>query len=379
MDAGFALSHARTNPVLGIRSGGRHPSRVAVHRSGFAYHGVGNLEIDAPSHRANSRVAMTSYVSSNKDAGPLLSFDSVTKLYGTVIGVNDLKLDIPRGAHGLLGPNGSGKTTIINLITGQLKPTLGRVRVFGASPWRDQAILGRIGLCPAMDVLHRTITGLQWVTFLMELQGYSRSEAGDRAVDSLRRVGMEHAMQREIGGYSRGMKQRVKLAQAIAHDPEFLILDEPFNGLDPVGRHEMTELLAQWIADGRSLLLASHVLHEVEEVCKSFLLISNGRVLASGSADDVRQMLADVPSEIVIQCDRPKKLARRIFEDDAVDSVTVTQDSIIVSSQRPLRVYEQLPQWCIDSEAEVQEVSAPDETLQALFHSLMKIHRGEVT
>lgn len=309
----------------------------------------------------------------------LMSFESVTKLYGTVIGVNDLSLELTQGAHGLLGPNGSGKTTFINLITGQLRPTLGRVSVFGRSPWNDTSILARIGLCPAMDVLHRTVTGIQWVSFLMELQGFSTKDAKQRAVQALERVGMAHAMHREIGGYSRGMKQRTKLAQAIAHEPEFLILDEPFNGLDPVGRHEMATLLAEWIASGKSLLLASHILHELEAICESFMLICNGRVLASGTASEVNSMLADVPSDIIVRCDRPKEFARFVMTDDAVRTVSLDDEKVVISTQNALHVFERIPQWCSEVGVAVHEVSSSDESLQELFHSLMRIHRGEAS
>ena len=242
----------------------------------------------------------------------MISLTNVTKLYGTVIGVNDVTLTLQCGAHGLLGPNGAGKTTFLNLITGQLKPTLGQIRMFGGDPWNNAAMLRRIGFSPGDEAMYSNVSGLEWVRFLVELHGFHRRDAHQRAVWALERLGMTDAMRRPIGSYSRGMRQRTKLAQAIAHEPEFLILDEPFNGLDPVGRHMVTELLCDWTRRGGSLLLASHILHEVEAISPSFLLICGGRLLASGTAEEVNALLADVPNRIEIACNRPQKLARRL-------------------------------------------------------------------
>ncbi len=185
----------------------------------------------------------------------MIRFEHVTKLYKTVIGVNDVSLDLAPGAYGLLGPNGSGKTTFINLIIGQLRPTIGSVRVFGQNPWSRSELLRRIGICPAIDVLLPNVTALDWVQYLVRLHGFDAAEATLRAKNALELVGMQHAMRRPIGTYSLGMRQRTKIAQAIAHDPELLILDEPFNGLDPVGRHELTELFLR-VDQGRKELPA---------------------------------------------------------------------------------------------------------------------------
>ena len=173
----------------------------------------------------------------------MIELKGVTRLYGSVIGVNDLNLEIPTGAYGLVGPNGSGKTTFINLLIGQLRPTIGSVRVLGVDPWRRRKILRQIGLCPATDVLYPNVTARQWVQYQVRLHGFSRADSKQLALEALEYVDMTSAMDREMGTYSLGMRQRTKIAQAIAHRPELLILDEPYNGLDPVGRHAMTQLL----------------------------------------------------------------------------------------------------------------------------------------
>ena len=244
----------------------------------------------------------------------MIEFQGVTKLYGRVIGVNDVSLTLPPGAHGLLGPNGSGKSTLLNLVTGQLKPSLGSVRVLGETPRNNAALHLQIGYCPGSEGLYTNVSGFEWVRFLQQLHGMSNSEAHEAAVTALDLVGMSEHMHRPIATYSRGMRQRTKLAQAIAHDPNLLILDEPFNGLDPIARHDMTVLLRDWIDQGKSLLLASHVLHEVESITRSFLLICGGRLLASGTAEEVHQLLANVPNELTVHCDRPRALAERFLK-----------------------------------------------------------------
>jgi len=309
----------------------------------------------------------------------MIEFRNVTKLYGSVIGVNDISMSLEAGAYGLLGPNGSGKTTFINLILGQLRPTIGQVTVFGGNPWNSDAMLRRIGICPAVEVLYSNVSAYEWVRYLVQLHGIGRVQAGHLAVEALTRVGLGDAMLRRMGSYSLGMRQRAKLAQAFAHNPDLLILDEPFNGLDPIGRHEMTEFLREWIRGGKSVLLASHILHEVEAISPSFLLICGGRLLASGSPEEVHSMLADVPNEIRIRCNRPSELARQMLENADVTSIRFdnTNDELVVSTNHSLSVYSALPSWVSSNGIQIDELRSSDESLQSLFGSLMRIHRGE--
>jgi ABC-2 type transport system ATP-binding protein len=310
----------------------------------------------------------------------MIRFEHVTKLYKTVIGVNDVSIELAPGAYGLLGPNGSGKTTFINLILGQLRPTIGSVRVFDQNPWQRNELLRRIGICPAIDILLPNVTALDWVQYLVRLHGFAAPEALRRAESALETVGMQHAMRRPIGTYSLGMRQRCKIAQAIAHDPDLLILDEPFNGLDPVGRHELTSLFLKWIAAGKSFLLASHLLHEVEAIQPAFLLISGGRFLASGSSQEVRSMLANLPNEVHVRVDRPQELAARLCEIDSVDSVRIDAHlkEVLISTRRPLVLCEKLPAIVCEGGFKVVEVRSGKESLQQLFTTLMRMHRGEV-
>ena len=308
----------------------------------------------------------------------MIRLEHVTKLYGSVIGVNDISLSLPQGAYGLLGPNGSGKSTLLNLITGQLRPTLGTVRALDCRPWNNTDLFRRIGVCPEQQVVYPNVTGLDWVHYLLKLHGFSSREATKRAEQALDQVGLADAMRRPMGGYSRGMRQRAKLAQAMAHDPELLILDEPFGGLDPVGRHNMTQRLQEWIAAGKGLLLASHILYEVEAITQSFLLICGGRLLASGSAEEVHALLADVPNEIRIRCNDTAQLARRLLDSDTVESLRFTDDGrgLVLATRSPATVYNRLAQWIAGTEIRIDELRSTDDSLQALFDSLLRIHRG---
>ena len=313
----------------------------------------------------------------------VIQFQSVTKLYGKVLGVNDITLELPRGAYGLLGPNGAGKSTLLNLLTGQLLPTRGTVRVLGLNPRNNPDLMRRIGFCPGFEGMYASISGLEWVIYLLELQGYAHRAARKLALDCMELVGMVEGMYRPISSYSRGMRQRTKLAQAISHEPELLILDEPLSGLDPIGRAQMTDLLRNWIAMGRSIIIASHVLHEIEALTQSFLLISGGRVLASGTAEEVHELLFDVPLEIYVKCNDLRRFAAKTLEANLADSAKIRRTNfgdevVVLSTRHASRISSMIPEWMKDDGLEIYEIRTADDSLQSLFNSLMKIHRGEL-
>ena len=309
----------------------------------------------------------------------MILLENVTKLYGTVVGVNEISVELTEGIYGLLGPNGSGKTTLINLILGQLKPTLGKVSLFGQNPWQQSQLLRRVGLCPSLEVNYPLVTGLDWVTYMVELHGFDFVAAKRRAMDALAAVRLTDAMNRPMRNYSLGMRQRAKIAQAIAHDPDLLILDEPFSGLDPIGRHEMSEYLKTWATKGKSLILASHILHEVEAVKPSFLLISGGRLLASGSPAEVRSILTSAPARLVIRSSDSKKLASHLIDECPLDSLEFSKDGqLIVTTRHSQTTLESVTRLAASGQLEVSEIAATDDSLKTLFSTLMKIHRGEL-
>ncbi|MCA9061930.1 MAG: ABC transporter ATP-binding protein [Planctomycetaceae bacterium] len=313
----------------------------------------------------------------------MIEFDSVTKMYGKVLGVNDICLSLPTGAYGLLGPNGAGKSTLLNLLTGQLVPSRGTVRVLGHKPRNNPDLMRRIGYCPGFEGMYSRTSGLEWVRFLLRMQGAGPKRAHQRAIECMEIVGMTHAMWRPISSYSRGMRQRTKLAQAIAHDPELLILDEPLSGLDPVGRSQMTNLLRDWIALGRSIIIASHVLHEIEALTESFLLISGGRLLASGTAEEVHQLLDNVPMELQIRSSQPRRLASLLLQHEVADTARVGitdsgDEVLIITTRQASQVSGYLPEWIDSENLQIYEMRTADDSMQSLFNSLMKIHRGEL-
>ncbi len=308
----------------------------------------------------------------------MIELHHLTKLYGLVCGINDFDLHLAPGAYGLVGPNGSGKTTLINLITGNLRPTLGFVKVLGGNPWRDRNVRQRIGLCPASDLLLPNATGFQWVRYLATLSGLSSRVAAQKAAECLAKLNMQDAMHQPIGSYSLGMRQRTKLAQALVHDPQLLILDEPFNGLDPIARHDLSTLLRQWSANGKSILLASHVLHELEAVTDSFLMIHGGRLLASGPARDVPTMLSDFPQQVCIEGDGLGLVARHLAGESWISELRFSRDhrQLHIAATDPVLLHAQLRKLACEAGVEIHQVKSPEGNLTSAFETLVHIQKG---
>jgi ABC-2 type transport system ATP-binding protein len=305
----------------------------------------------------------------------MISLEHATKLYGSVIGVNDVTVDLADGAHGLLGPNGAGKTTFLGLITGQLRPTLGSVRVFGLPAFGNPRVLRRIGYCPATDLLDRTTTPFEWVRYLVRLSGFAAAEAARRAEGSLEQVGLAAAARRPVATLSKGMRQRAKLAGAIAHDPDLLVLDEPFNGLDPVARHDLVSLVRGW-ASTRSLIVASHLLHEVESLDAGLAVILGGRLVASGTAAEIRGLVDTLPSEVRVRCVEPRRFAGLALRIDGVEGVRYEGDMVAVATRRPAAFVEQAVALAVEEGLGLREVAAADRSLEGIFGQLVRLHRG---
>ncbi len=310
----------------------------------------------------------------------LLNVHHASRFYGTVIGVNDLTFELPVGAYGLVGPNGAGKSTLIGMLTGALSPSLGTVRVFGSNPRTTPSNLARIGLCPASDVLIPNVIARDWIRLQLRMLGMDAVNANRRTDEVLEWVGLQHAAKHSIGSFSLGMRQRCKIAQAIAHRPDLLILDEPFNGLDPIGRLEIVELLKSWVHQGRSVLLASHVLHEVEGITDAFILIYGGRLLAIGSSGELRGMMAELPREVVIESPHAPNIAERLVAQTWVNWVRIIDDrqAIRVAVLEPLRLYQTLAHWVVHEELKVVRLQGADGDLASLFRLLVSRHRGQL-
>jgi ABC-2 type transport system ATP-binding protein len=243
----------------------------------------------------------------------------LSRWYGIVMGLNNVSFDIEPGLTGLVGPNGAGKSTLIQIITGQLQPSSGRLTVFGEEPWNNPRLLVRIGYCPEGEAVPKDLRPMEWLMGLALLSGLDSAKVPQRCETILEKIGLsrEHWSKR-MAQYSKGMKQRVKLAQGLLHEPELLVLDEPMNGLDPMGRQEMATILQGLAAGGVSILISSHILSELESLCKNILILNWGRILASGSQKEIRNDLKNWSEELSIQCDAPEKLARHLFDADAL-------------------------------------------------------------
>ena len=305
----------------------------------------------------------------------MIEIRHLTKLYGPVIGVNDVTVDLGAGAHGLLGPNGAGKTTFLGLITGQLRPTMGSVRVFGEPPFGNARVLRRIGFCPAADLGERAATATEWVTYLVRLSGFAPPAAAARASAALEQVGLAAAARRPLATLSKGMRQRAKLAGAIAHDPDLLVLDEPFVGLDPVARHELVELVRGW-ARTRSLIVASHLLHEVETLDAGLAVILGGRLVASGTAAEIRDLVDAMPVELKVRTAAPRRFAEIACGIDGVDAVRIDGDVVVVATRRPAAVLEEAVPRAVDEGLGVSELVPADRSLEGIFGRLVRLHRG---
>ena len=306
-------------------------------------------------------------------ARPVVETTSVSKWYGQVIGLNDVTVTVPAGITGLLGPNGAGKSTLMKLMTGQLKPSKGAITVLGQPIWGNPAIFFRIGFCPDQDAFYDRMTGLEWVSALVRLNGYSEAEADEAARRALDMVDLLEAGGKKIGSYSKGMRQRVKLAQAIVHDPELLILDEPLSGMDPIGRRKTIRLVKDWARAGKSIIVSSHILHEIEAMTSNILLIHNGRILAEGNVHQIRDLIDTHPHTVYIRSADPRGLARRFLAHDDVISLTFEDGAVVVQTAAPDGFYTRLTELAASGEAgEIAEVTSPDDNLQAVFQYLVK-------
>ena len=306
-------------------------------------------------------------------SAPVVAADRVSKWYGQVIGLNDVSVEVGPGVTGLLGPNGAGKSTFLKLITGQLKPSKGAVRVLGEPVWGNPGLFFRLGFCPEQDSFYERMTGLEWVTALTRLNGLSDTDATDAARRALDTVDLLDAANKKIGAYSKGMRQRVKLAQAVVHDPELLLLDEPLAGMDPIGRRKMIRLIKDWARAGKSVLVSSHILHEIEAMTSTILLINNGRILAEGNIHTIRDLIAEHPHKVKIRASDPRGMARGFLSHDDVISLQFEDGAVVVETAKPDAFYGRLTEMAATGAmGEVYEVSSPDDNLQAVFEYLVK-------
>jgi ABC-2 type transport system ATP-binding protein len=298
----------------------------------------------------------------------------LSKWYGQVIAVNRVSFSMSHGVVGLLGPNGAGKSTLMKLIVGQLRPSQGEVAVFGKRVWNEYPLFHRIGFCPEQDSFYERMTGREFLKALLCLHGFSESGADGRAEAALGAVHLIAAADKLIAAYSKGMRQRIKLAQAIAHDPELLVLDEPLSGMDPVARRDTIRLIREWGREGKCVIVSSHILYEIEAMTHDILLLHNGQVLAEGDILQIRALIDEHPHNVHIACSDPRRLAGILSDFPDVLSIRFAsgESALTIESRRPEEFYERLPELMLANRIELHQISSPDDNLEAVFRYLVK-------
>jgi ABC-2 type transport system ATP-binding protein len=304
---------------------------------------------------------------------PIVAAEHVSKWYGQVIGLNDVSVSVPPGITGLLGPNGAGKSTFMKLLTGQLAPNKGTIKVLGEPIWRNPHLYFQIGFCPEQDAFYERMTGLEWVTALVRLNGLSEKEAADAATRAMTAVDLMDAANKKIGAYSKGMRQRVKLAQSIVHDPQLLILDEPLSGMDPLARRKTIRMIRDWARAGKSIIVSSHILHEIESMTGNILLINNGRILAEGDVHAIRDLIDEHPHTVYVRAENPRGLARDFIDRVDVRSMRFEDGAVVIETGQPDAFYTRVTELAASGEyGTIEEVTSPDDNLQAVFQYLVK-------
>ncbi|HEY0426512.1 MAG TPA: ABC transporter ATP-binding protein [Pyrinomonadaceae bacterium] len=306
-------------------------------------------------------------------------FEDVSKFYGEILGVNRVNLQIAPGITSLVGPNGSGKTTLMNLMTGLLKPTQGRISVLGAPPDEPETIFQKLGYCSQFDSFPRGATAREFIEFYLRVHGYTKQEVREMTHAALERVSMVEAADRKVSAFSKGMRQRVRLAQSIAHNPSVLVLDEPLNGLDPLARAEIIRLFRQLADAGMYLVISSHILHEVDMMSDSVVLLHNGYVVAEGEVHGVRDEIEEHPIQILIRCDRPQILAARLFEHEHTVEARIHDDcqGLFVKTRRPDDFYLLLNKVITEQNLQVESVAPVDDDLNAVYQYLITSDGGQ--
>lgn len=304
-------------------------------------------------------------------ASPVIRVDGVSRWFGSVVAVSDVTFDVKPGITGLLGPNGAGKTTLLRMMTGLAATSSGTVTMFG-EPVRDNpALHRRIGVMSEHETVYGFMTGRDFVRAMGRMRGVTDLEgAVDRAIAQ---VDLADAQHRPMDTYSRGMRQRMRLAATLVHDPDVLVLDEPLNGADPRQRVHFKRLLLQLAAGGRTIVISSHILEEVEELAESVLLVVNGKLAASGSFRAIRAALNQRPYHVRVTCDAPRRLAAAIVALPSVDAVHVDpDDAVVVLSRNVLDVQLEVPRLARQASISLRTVEPLDDSLESVFGYLVE-------
>jgi ABC-2 type transport system ATP-binding protein len=314
----------------------------------------------------------------NDSSATTIVFDDVSKFYGEILGVNRVHLQISPGITSLVGPNGAGKSTMMNLMTGLLRPTKGSITLVGIPTDKPEELFRRVGYCTQFDSFPRGVTGREFINSFLFVHGYSRKKANELSEIALERVNLTEAADRKVAAYSKGMRQRIRLAQSIAHQPVVLILDEPLNGLDPMVRAETIALFRKLAAGGLHLIISSHILHEVDMMSDRVVLLNNGYIVAEGNIHGVRDEMQEHPMQILIRCSDPSKLASYVFAQDHVVEARLHNDrgGLFVKTKDADRFYLLLNQVVADGDVTIESVAPVDDDMNAVYQYLIGTQGG---
>ena len=312
------------------------------------------------------------------DIGNMIVFDDVSKFYGEILGVNRVNLAIAPGITSLVGPNGAGKSTLMNLMTGLLRPTRGTVTLLGIPTDQPEQLFRKVGYCTQFDSFPRGLTGREFINSFLLVHGFDKKKAAEFTVTALERVNLLEAADRKVGAYSKGMRQRIRLAQSMAHQPSVLILDEPLNGLDPMVRAETIALFRKLAAEGLHLIISSHILHEVDMMSDCVVLLNNGYVVAEGNIHGVRDEMEEHPMQILIRCDKPSKLAAHVFDQDHVVEARLHDDrrGLFVKTRNADRFYLLLNRVVSEGEINIESIAPVDDDISAVYQYLIGSEGG---
>lgn len=307
------------------------------------------------------------------DAANTIVFEDVSKFYGEVLGVNRVSLTIAPGITSLVGPNGSGKTTLMNLMSGLIQPTRGRVSILGIAPDQPQELFRRVGYCGQFDSFPRGTTGYEFINSLLRLHGFSKKDAEAKTWRALERVDLTEAAHRKVDGYSKGMRQRIRLGQSIAHEPPVMVLDEPLNGLDPMARAETMRLFRQLAQEGLHLIVSSHILHELDTMSDRVVLINNGYILAEGGVSGVRGEMQEHPLQIMVRCEQASELAAKLFAAGQIVEAALHEDrqGLFVKTRNADAFYQLLNRIVVEDGLNIETVTPVDDDLNAVYHYLI--------
>jgi ABC-2 type transport system ATP-binding protein len=301
----------------------------------------------------------------------IVESEHLNKWYGRVIALNDVSLTMQPGIIGLLGPNGAGKTSFMRILIGLMRESSGSVKVLGERPWNNPKLSVRIGYCPEHDSFYEAMTGRQFIEALARIRGVKDcAAAAVRAIDWVR---MAEAADRKIVTYSRGMRQRIKLAQSVVHKPELLVLDEPLTGSDPLVRQELIGLIKTFAQEGGSVIVSSHVLHEIEQLTRRIVLIHRGRLVADGDVRQIRDLIDRHPHTVEVQAEGSRALAAALAKEPEVVEIRVDKSTLWIRTPQPDAFYAKLPRLALDAGAEVKAITSPDDNLEAVFRYLTEL------